>query len=246
MTVEQAKKFLECVDGDAQLRESAQAAYTEAVLKLATGLGYHVSGEDLEKASRDADRRIWRRVEFLPTTGCHRIAEIGVGTGASSLAFAQYLAGSGVLHLFDRQTKVDVVHAMLASKGFTNIHAHGCSDRLMDSYNWSLAELLLEHREPIFDYVFLDGAHTWAHDALAFFLIDRLLVPGGYIELDDYDWTIASSPTTNPQREPSMNALYTEEQMRTKQIKMVVDLLVRRSPGYVEVHEKRLFQKVTA
>ncbi|MGP1678337.1 MAG: class I SAM-dependent methyltransferase [Burkholderiales bacterium] len=183
-------------------------------------------------------------LRFLSTTGCSRIAEIGVGIGETSLAFAQYLAGAGVLNLFDRRKTVDAVAAMLGSKGFTNVRAHGCSNRLLDSYNWSLAQLLREHREPIFDYVFLDGAHTWVHDALAFLLVDRLLVPGGYLDFDDYDWTIASSPTTNPQRVPAMNALYTEEQMRTKQIKMVVDLLVRRSSGYVEVDENKIFQKV--
>jgi predicted ribosomally synthesized peptide with nif11-like leader len=246
MSVEHARKFLDRVNEDAQVRESAQAAYAEELLRLANRLGFHMSGEDLKEAIRDDGRRMMETRSFLPTTGCYRIAEIGVGNGETSLAFAQHLAGSGVLHLFDRQTKVDAVAAMLGSKGFTNVRAYGCSDRLLDSYNWSLAKLLREHREPIFDYVFLDGAHTWAHDALAFFLLDRLLVPGGYLDFDDYDWTIASSPTTNPQRVPAMNSLYTEEQMRTKQIKMVVDFLVRRTPGYVEVHENKIFQKITA
>src|SRR5688572_28472055 len=185
-----------------------------------------------------------KTLSFLPTTGCSRIAEIGVGDGETSLAFAQYLAGSGTLYLFDRQPKVDRVAARLQSHGYSNVQAHGCSNRLLDSYNWPLANLVREHRELIFDYVFLDGSHTWAHDALAFFLLDRLLVPGGYFDFDDYDWTIASSPTTNPRANPVMNALFTEEQMRTKQIRMVVELLVRRSPDYVEIHENEIFRKV--
>ena len=39
---------------------------------------------------------------------------------------------------------------------------------------------------PIFDYVFIDGAHTWMLDALAFLLVDRLLRVGGYVDFDDY------------------------------------------------------------
>jgi hypothetical protein len=35
---------------------------------------------------------------------------------------------------------------------------------------------------PMFDYVHLDGARTWAHDAMAFLLIDLVLQPGGYVD----------------------------------------------------------------
>lgn len=50
MSVEQAKAFLVRVDEDEQVRESAQAAYTEELLKLARKLGYQVSTDDLKKA----------------------------------------------------------------------------------------------------------------------------------------------------------------------------------------------------
>jgi predicted O-methyltransferase YrrM len=182
---------------------------------------------------------------FLATVICRQIAEIGVGTGETSLKLARYLAGQGTLHLFDRQDTVAAVADQIRRSGFDNVRSYGCSNRCLDSYNWPLGKLIDEHSEPLFDYVFLDGAHTWAHDALAFFLIDRLLIPGGYLDVDDYLWTIAASPTSSPDREPALRALYTDEQMSAQQIKMVVDRLIRRTPGYVEIVEGRIFRKVS-
>jgi predicted O-methyltransferase YrrM len=48
---------------------------------------------------------------------------------------------------------------------------------------------------PRFDLCYLDGAHNWFVDGLAFFLVHRLLKPGGWIIFDDVDWTYESSPT---------------------------------------------------
>ena len=75
---------------------------------------------------------------------------------------------------FDR--KVDAVVARLAAAGHHNAVGHGNSDRALDSYAWSLGRLLAEVRGPWFDYVYLDGAHTWCHDALAFLLCIFLLI----------------------------------------------------------------------
>jgi hypothetical protein len=42
--------------------------------------------------------------------------------------------------------------------------------------------LLRDNPGPMFDYVPLDRARTWAHDAMAFLLIDLVLQPGGYVD----------------------------------------------------------------
>ena len=104
-------------------------------------------------------------------------------------------------------------------------------------------QVLRESAEPRFDYVFLDGAHTWCVDALAFVLLDRLLVPGGHIEFDDYHWTIERSPSMKPDVFPATDRMYTREQIAEPQVALVVDLLVRPDPRYEEVVEKRLFRK---
>jgi len=92
--------------------------------------------------------------------------------------------------------------------------------------------------------VFLDGAHTWAHDALAFFLADRLLRPGGHIDFDDFDWSLARSPTLRPSVFPRTAEDFTEEQIECRQVESILDLLVRRDARYVEVVPNKIFRKI--
>lgn len=184
-----------------------------------------------------------RTVEFFAASGCRTYAEIGVYEGDTALAIALSLDGAGELHLFDFEDRVEAVAARLRQEGHENVFAHANSRRLMDSYNWSLMQLLQDRKAPIFDYVFVDGAHTWAHDALAFFLIDRLLQPGGYIDFDDYAWTLRSSPSMNPAAFPEVEQLYTDDQIDTAQVALIVDLLVKLDPAYDEVVPNKIFRK---
>jgi predicted O-methyltransferase YrrM len=184
-----------------------------------------------------------RTVEFFAASGCRTYAEIGVYEGDTTLEIAMFLDGAGELHLFDFEDRVETVAARLRQAGHENFVAHANSRRLLDSYNWSLMQLLQAHETPIFDYVFVDGAHTWAHDALAFFLIDRLLQPGGYIDFDDYPWTLRNSPSMNPAVFPEVEQLYTDEQIDAAQVALVVDLLVKLDPAYDEVVPNKIFRK---
>ena len=182
-------------------------------------------------------------VERFAASGARRYAEIGVYKGYTAERIAQVLDGDGEIHLFDYADRVEPVAARLRAAGHRNVVAHPNSRRVLDSYNWSLMEVLAEHPEPFLDYVFLDGAHTWAHDALAFLLADRLLSPGGLIEFDDYGWTLAASPSMNPAAFPDVEALYTGRQIATAQVALVVELLVRRDGRYEEIVPERVFRK---
>lgn len=184
-----------------------------------------------------------RTLEFFATTGCRAYAEIGVYKGDTALAVAELLAGDGELHLFDYEDRVAPACARLQAAGHANVVAHANSRRLLDSYSWSLMRVLAAHDGPVFDYVFLDGAHTWVHDALAFLLIDRLLVPGGYVEFDDYPWSLRNSPSMNPETFPDVERLYSDEQIDARQVALVVDLLVRRDGRYEEIVTNRVFRK---
>lgn len=183
-------------------------------------------------------------IDFFKASGCTRFAEIGVYKGDTTRLIAEHLAGKGQIHLFDFYDTVADVTASLKAEGYENVVPHANSRKLLDSYNWSLMRLLREQHEPVFDYAFLDGAHTWGFDALAFFLLDRLLVDGGYLDFDDYWWTAGSSPTMNPEAFPPTSKLYTQEQIDERQVALVVDLLVRRDPRYEEVVENKIFRKI--
>lgn len=187
-----------------------------------------------------------KTVEFFAASGCRAYAELGVYEGDTALAIATALDGDGELHLFDFEDRVEAVAARLQRAGYENVVAHANSRRLLDSYNWSLMQVLAEQRGPVFDYVFVDGAHTWAHDALAFLLVDRLLRPGGYVDFDDYTWTLRHSPSMNPAVFPEVERLYTDDQIDTAQVALVVDLLVKLDPGYAEVVPNKIFRKRAA
>jgi predicted O-methyltransferase YrrM len=183
-------------------------------------------------------------IDFIKTTNCRMIAEIGIYKGHTSEYLAQYLNGQGELHLFDFDERVREVKDKLHAAGYNNIVGHGNTHKTMDSYNWSLMRVLQKHAEPIYDYVFLDGAHTWNLDALAFLLVDRLLKIGGYIDLDDFRWNIEYSQTMNPQVFPATKKMYTPEQIREPHVKLVIDLLVKRDPRYTEIVTNKIYKKI--
>ena len=147
------------------------------------------------------------------------------------------------LHLFDFHESVQAARTKLSD--FPNrIYYYGNSQKYNDSYNWNLLRLLENNSgKAIFDYCFLDGAHTVAVDALNFFLCDRMLRVGGYMDFDDYGWRLRNS-SLDPQKVPAIADQYTEEQIDAFQVKMIVDTLVRRDSRYEEVKKNKVFRKV--
>ncbi len=165
------------------------------------------------------------------------IGEIGAGYGRTSLGVAKALAGRGELHLFDFEAKLAPILAELRSLGFSNVFTHPNTTRSWDSYNWNLAKLVEGGRHESFDLFYIDGAHTFFHDALAFFLCDRLLKVGGILVMDDYDWSYASAGL-----HPNRNM--TPEQLATAQIKLVVDHFIEPHGSYEPVVPKSTYRKV--
>jgi predicted O-methyltransferase YrrM len=98
------------------------------------------------------------------------------------------------------------------------------------SYIWRLMLMLREDPTPRFDMAFIDGAHTWAVDGFAFFLVDRLLRPGGWIIFDDLYWSYARSPTLG--NKPWVKESMPKDEYEMKQISAVVQLLVKPHPRY--------------
>lgn len=187
-----------------------------------------------------------KTLDFIATTQCRTIAEIGIYNGYSSEGFARFLNGRGELHLFDYEFKVSAVLKKLNDAGYKNVRGIANSSKSLDSYNWSLMKVLQEFQNPVYDYVFIDGAHTWNLDALAFLLADRLLKVGGYIDFDDYSWSLRKSPYLNPLAYPETARQYTGEQIDAEHVRLILDLLVRRDSRYEEVVENKIFRKLNA
>jgi len=97
------------------------------------------------------------------------------------------------------------------------------------SYTWRMMRFLEEDPTLRFDFCYLDGAHSWFVDALAFFLVDRLLRPGGWILFDDLEWTFATSPGL---REAEWVQRMPLDEQTIPQVRKVYELLVKTHPNY--------------
>lgn len=95
------------------------------------------------------------------------------------------------------------------------------------TYLWRLKQFIEEGRR--FDFCYLDGGHNWGDTGFAFFLLEKLLKPGGLILFDDFNWTAegkdwaADWPTDEQQQSP---------------VERTWELLVGQHPGFQQVWVK--------
>jgi len=99
------------------------------------------------------------------------------------------------------------------------------------SYIWRLMRMLEEDRLPRFDFCYIDGNHNWYTDGFAFFLVDKLLKPGGLIIFDDLDWTFDTSPTLKNKKWVKRMP---QDERAIPQVRQVYELLVKPHPAYTE------------
>ncbi len=167
------------------------------------------------------------------------LCEVGVGLGATSIELCRLLDHRGEIWFFDFEEKLAELGADLRAAGFANFRTFGNSRRTFDSYAWTLAMQLRRRRaageQAFIDLAYLDGAHTFFHDAPATVCLKEMLRPGGYLLMDDYDWTFAVSPTMRPSVNPSIVRDYTEEQIELSHVEMVCALLLDDDPAFERV-----------
>jgi len=109
-----------------------------------------------------------------------------------------------------------------------------------------VAKMKLFNRRQDVDYYQID-VFTEDWNPVSFATTDKLLKVGGYIEFDDYEWTIGTSPTCSPYP-PTNNKQYeehfTKEQIDTSHVKLIVDNLVKTNNCYLEIKKNRIYQKI--
>lgn len=159
------------------------------------------------------------------------IAEIGVGIGATAKEIVSLLRQNDRYYIFDYTHNVDeLCHDLmqLPNSPKCNILKFGNSRKTFDSYAWTLAKFFIENisTSPIFDLVYLDGAHTFIHDAPSCCILKELIKPGGYLVLDDMEWSFSISPTANPKNHPIILEQYTDEQIATSHVALVAKVFL--------------------
>ena len=169
---------------------------------------------------------------FVREHGFARCLELGFGQGAGSVYIATALEANarGSLTSVDRPVALGR-HPSAAEL----LERAGLTHRVElvvdpDGYIWWLRRRLREQLrgdgfEAAYDFVFLDGAHTWATDALAFALVDRILAPDGWILFDDLDWNPSDRATAN----------VPDDTREFAHVREIWDLLVATDPYYDEL-----------
>jgi len=95
-------------------------------------------------------------------------AEFGVYQGATAREVAQSFPNAN-LFLFDFHQTLENLRPNFIEFG-KRVRFFGNSQLYNDNYNWTFSKLL-ETENVFFDYIYLDGAHTFSVDALTFFCL---------------------------------------------------------------------------
>lgn len=170
------------------------------------------------------------------------VAEIGVDIGATACSILEILEEEDTYYMFDLDYKINELYEDFLKASFVKAKVIPCANttRRFDCYSWSLMKLYKERgKEAFLDLVYLDGAHTFFHDAPTVCMLKKLIKKGGILVLDDMDWSFAVSPTCNPKVNPSVLEQYTEEQIETAQIAIVADMFLTDDPEWLEDIERR-------
>ncbi|HEY6194903.1 MAG TPA: class I SAM-dependent methyltransferase [Candidatus Eisenbacteria bacterium] len=114
--------------------------------------------------------------------------EVGLAMGCSALAICDAVgATSGARHIVmdPRQN----ARPLWGGIGLSNLARAGFAPRIEfheQPSHRALARLEAEGRR--IQFAFIDGFHTFDYTLVDFFLVDRLLEPGGAVAFDDADW----------------------------------------------------------
>ncbi len=190
----------------------------------------------------DQGARVYRH---LRDAGARDALDIGTcyGVSAAYLAAAVHANGGGRVvtvdsgRFDDESPAREMADQILQRAGLTDLVEFVRIDH--SSYAWWLKEEVErrsdEHGncEPAYDFVLLDGAKSLTIDGVSVVLIERLLRPGGWLLLDDLNWTFDSNPRV--QQTEGVHYPLSAAELATPHIRDVFDLIVKPSPSFTEL-----------
>lgn len=169
--------------------------------------------------------------EFIHKYNIKNVLELGFRHGVSTCYIAAALDanGGGSVVTIDlestKQAKPNIEELLEKTDQINKVKIY----YEPSSYTWRLMKLLEDNPKPCFDFCYLDGAHSWAVDGLAFFLVDKLLKLNGWLLFDDINWSYATSLSL---KDKDWVKAMPEDERNTCQVLKIYDLLVKTHPCY--------------
>jgi predicted O-methyltransferase YrrM len=204
---------------------------------------FDVVAEALKGIPNMSPKRGRRVYDHLLATGARDVLEIGTAHGVSSAYMAAAVEEAG-----GRVTTVDNAAATkLRDPQPGDVHQRAGVTHLVErvlnddsSYNWWLKTQVEKHSDsegnvsPQYDFCYVDGAHNWTIDGFAVYLVEKLLRPGGWLLLDDLDWSYgASGSSFGPGQGPQELGL-SEAECGEAHMQIVFDIVVRQHPAFTQ------------
>jgi predicted O-methyltransferase YrrM len=177
--------------------------------------------------------------DHVVATGARDVLELGTAHGVGAAYLAAGLPPGG------RVTTVDFAGARYDPAPEAVLARAGLAGRVevvrrYSTYTWWLKEAVQARSdragnvEPAYDLVYLDGAKNWTIDGLAVVLAEKLLRPGGWLLMDDLDWTYDQDPGREA-TDGIANRDLSEPERREPHLRAVFDLIVAQHPAFTEL-----------
>ena len=174
-----------------------------------------------------------RMSDFIKATRSRDILELGFAHGVSTCYMAEVLREQGLggaittIDLASGTKRKPSIEELLTECELSEYVTYYFEPK---GFTWRLMKMLDETSNPCFDLVYLDGGHSWDCTGFAFFLVDKLLRPGGWLIFDDIDWTYHNSQALKDSEQVAKMPIDFRE---TPQVRKVFELLVLQHPSYI-------------
>ena len=181
-----------------------------------------------------------RRVyDHVRSTEPAAVLELGTAHGVSAAYMAAALEANGEGEL----TTVDHAGAAYDPPPEAVLERAGLAHRVRivrehSSYNWFLKQEVERASDqagnttPRYDFCYLDGAKNFNVDGLAVVLIEKLLRPGGWLLMDDLEWTYENNPWILPAGDGHPLGPLSESERTEPHLRAVFELVVKQHPSF--------------
>ena len=192
--------------------------------------------EGIPFMSPELGRRVYDHVR---ASRPEQLLELGTAHGVSAAYMAAALEANG----YGQLTTVDHGGAVYDPPPEEVLERAGLAHRVTivrahSSYNWFLKEQLeLASDEsgnptPRYDFCYLDGSKNFNLDGLAVVLIEKLLRPGGWLLMDDLEWTYQDNPWIEPVGEGRPLGPLSDSERTEPHLRAVFELIVKQHPSF--------------